>query len=148
MVVWEQNDENMVHLENSITIVQNTRHIILRLFLLQKLKSKWKATYKYTSYGIAMYGPSLAINHAIRAIASDLGYENFTGVPKIKTYPFANKDYETWHRILNEEQLNILQKNINKMQSGSYSREDLARDMTKLYQDNRYNIRFGGVAFK
>lgn len=96
MVVWEQNDENMVHLGNSITIVQNTRHIILRLFLLQKLKSKWKATYKYTSYGIAMYRPSLVINHAIRVIASDLGYENFTGVPKIKTYPFANKDYGTY----------------------------------------------------
>ena len=64
--------------------------------VLKVRSNKWKATYKYTSYGIAMYRPSLVINHAIRVIASDLGYENFTGVPKIKTYPFANKDYGTY----------------------------------------------------
>ena len=64
--------------------------------VLKVRNNKWKTKYKCTSYGIATYRPSLVIHHAIRVIASDLGKENFTGVPKKGAYKFANKDYGTY----------------------------------------------------
>lgn len=60
----------------------------------------------------------------------------------------AHRGFQTWHRILNEEEVEIIRQNADKMKQGLYSREDLARDMIDLYNKSKYKNRFGGVAFK